>query len=141
MTAVDLLSALIEVYDASSGVPGLDRLWIGAAPDAAILPYAVLRVASSRIDMAMPERDAFATVLAVETYAGDSDTACELGDALGAILTDPDVRLVWAGGAATRIRPEGDPSPQRDFRRAKKGQELWYQSRRLIVHTIEDRPA
>lgn len=137
--AVDLLSAIKDVYDASGGVSGLDRLWIGAAPDAAIQPYAVLRVVSSRRDLAMPERDTYSTVLSVETYAGDGDTACGLGDLVADVLLAPSVRLAWDGGAAARIRPEGDPSPQRDFRRAKKGQELWYQARRLLVHTIEDR--
>lgn len=137
--AVDLLSAIKAAYDSAGGVSGLDRLWIGAAPDAAALPYAVLRVVSSRHDLAMPERDTFRTLIEVDTYAGDADTACNLGDLVADILLAPTVRLGWDGGAATRIRPEGDPSPQRDFRRAKKGQELWFQARRLLVHTIEDR--
>lgn len=137
--AVDLLSAIKDAYDSAGGVAGLDRLWIGAAPDAAALPYAVLRVVSSHSDLAMPERDTFRTVLEVDTYAGDADTACDLGDLIADLLLDSSVRLAWDGGAATRLRPEGDPAPQRDFRRAKKGQELWFQARRLLVHTIEDR--
>lgn len=137
--ADDLLSAIQGAYAASGGVEGIDHLWSGAAPDAAVQPYAVLRITSSRRELAMIERDTFATTLSVETYAGDADTACSLGDALAGVMLGPSFRLSWDTGAAARIRAEGDPSPQRDFRRAKKGQELWFQARRLLVHTIEDR--